>query len=225
VSFSFQSVFIISYGRSGSTLLQGILNSADGVMIKGENGNVFSHFYSAYRELLAIQANHLHATRPVNPWFGSCWLNVEQFKHDLYVLGKNLLLQTDNCHQESIQVFGFKEIRYATMADPISYIRFLLDIFPGSCVIHLTRNHQEVATSQRRKFKKQQFEPASIISELKFFDNLMKDFGNGNPSYHRIDYSDLKGPDLSRVRLLFEFLGAPYHEERIRRILDKPHSY
>ena len=32
----FDYIFIISYGRSGSTLLQGVLNSIDGVLIRGE---------------------------------------------------------------------------------------------------------------------------------------------------------------------------------------------
>lgn len=194
-------------------------------MIKGENGNIFTHFYDAYSELLSIQAKHFHATSPINPWFGSCWFNTEQFKRDLYVLGRNYLLQTDNFNQEEVRVFGFKEIRYATMADPISFIKFLLDTFPESCVIHLTRNHQEVAASQQKKFRVQQFEPSTIVSDLRFFDDLMESFGNDNPFYFRVDYSDLNCPNFSRIKRLFQFIGAPYNEERVRMVLNKRHSY
>lgn len=45
----FGSVLIITYGRSGSTLLQGILNSIPGYLIRGENENLMAHFYNAYK--------------------------------------------------------------------------------------------------------------------------------------------------------------------------------
>lgn len=205
--------------------MQGLLNSVEGVMIKGENANIFAYFYEAYRELLFIQEKHSHATSPVNPWFGSCWFNAEQYKQDLHLLGKNLLLQTDHHKHQAIHVFGFKEIRYATMADPISFINFLLEVFPQSCVIHLTRNHEAVAASQQRKFRVQQYDPSSIVSKLRLFDESITDFGNDKPFYFGIDYSDLKDPELSQVKALFQFLGAPFNEEQLRMVLDKPHSY
>lgn len=194
-------------------------------MIRGENANIFAYFYEAYNELLSIQAKHFHATSPVNPWFGACWFNAEQYKQDLYVLGKNLLLQTDLHKHQVVNVFGFKEIRYATMPEPVSFIQFLLEVFPGSCIVHLTRNHEAVAASQRKKFKVQQYDPSVIISQLRLFDDLISSFGKDSSFYFHIDYSDLKDTELSKVKALFQFLGAPFDEEQIRMVLDKPHSY
>lgn len=48
-SFRFGSILVITYGRSGSTLLQGILNSIDGILIRGENHNFL------LRSLLVLQ--------------------------------------------------------------------------------------------------------------------------------------------------------------------------
>ncbi len=39
-------LFIVTYGRSGSTLLQGILNSIPGYLIRGENRAALFHLYS-----------------------------------------------------------------------------------------------------------------------------------------------------------------------------------
>ena len=37
----FRTVNIVTYGRSGSTLLMGLLNAIDGYRIRGENFNCF----------------------------------------------------------------------------------------------------------------------------------------------------------------------------------------
>jgi hypothetical protein len=222
---NFRTIFIVSYGRSGSTLLQGILNSIEGVLIKGENQNIFEHFYRAYQTLLEIQEKHPNASRPANPWYGSCWFDPNQFKQDLHMLGKNFLLHTGNTSDEEINAYGFKEIRYATMNDPIQFIDFLVDIFPSSCIIHLTRDHNHVAASQRRKFKIQQFEPDVIHRKLYEFDQAMRNYGRVNSHYFSIDYSDLIGTDFSGLKNLYKFLGAPYCESTLIDLIAKPHSY
>lgn len=40
----FNHILIITYGRSGSTLLMSLLNTVDGVLIAGENYNLCLHF-------------------------------------------------------------------------------------------------------------------------------------------------------------------------------------
>lgn len=221
----FRTIFIVSYGRSGSTLLQGILNSIEGVLIKGENQNIFEHFYHAYQTLLEIQEKRPNASRPENPWYGSCWFDAEQFKRDLHVLGRNFLIHTNNKLGEEINAYGFKEIRYATMDNPIPFINFLVDVFPNSCVIHLTRDHNQVAASQRRKFKVQQFAPEVIHQKLYEFDEAMRNYGIDNSHYFGIDYSQLLGPDYTSLQNLFEFLGAPYCERALIDVINRPHSY
>jgi hypothetical protein len=42
-------LFIVTYGRSGSTLLQGILNSTPGVLIRGENRGISYKLHEFHR--------------------------------------------------------------------------------------------------------------------------------------------------------------------------------
>ena len=40
-------VFVVTYGRSGSTLLQNVLNTIPGYCIRGENANTLAHLAKA----------------------------------------------------------------------------------------------------------------------------------------------------------------------------------
>ena len=222
---NYETILIATYGRSGSTLLQGILNSIDGVLIKGENGNIFHHFHLAYQELLLNQLRHPNAKLPINPWHGSCWFDRSQYLKDTRQLATNILINHASIDRQSIRAIGFKEIRYATMEDPVSYLQFLEEVFPASCVIHLTRDHQEVAQSQLRKFKIQQFDPSVIDSKLQEFDELMSAYGALKSNYFRIDFRDLTGPDMSELQRLYSFLGAEYSQATVKLIAQVRHSY
>ncbi|HEY9292796.1 MAG TPA: hypothetical protein VIP98_16060, partial [Microlunatus sp.] len=66
-------LFVVTYGRSGSTLLQGILNSIPGYLVRGENRSVLRHLYK-YQQGLDRDRSLLY--RPEQPlptthaWFG-----------------------------------------------------------------------------------------------------------------------------------------------------------
>ena len=56
--FAFDAVFVITYGRSGSTLMQGILNSIDGFHIKGENNGFVFKLFESYQLLVNAKEEH-----------------------------------------------------------------------------------------------------------------------------------------------------------------------
>src|SRR5471032_449985 len=69
----FNRLFIVTYGRSGSTLLQGLLNAIPGYRIYGENGGYLTALHGAYEALVEAHAN---LNNPLNDnqrqaWFGS----------------------------------------------------------------------------------------------------------------------------------------------------------
>lgn len=41
-------VFLVTYGRAGSTLTQKYLNSLPDVCVRGENGNLLYHLFRAF---------------------------------------------------------------------------------------------------------------------------------------------------------------------------------
>ena len=65
-------VFVMTYGRSGSTLLMGILNSIPGWLLRGENRHAMRHLYEFHRSGLAERArvDPARASEPTHPWFG-----------------------------------------------------------------------------------------------------------------------------------------------------------
>ena len=48
---NFKSIIIVTYGRSGSTLLQGLLNASPEILVKGENMNYFYHIFKSHKDL------------------------------------------------------------------------------------------------------------------------------------------------------------------------------
>ena len=44
-------VFVVTYGRSGSTLLMGLLNSIPGFLIRGENWDALHHLFRFHQTL------------------------------------------------------------------------------------------------------------------------------------------------------------------------------
>ena len=61
--------FVVTYGRSGSTLLMGVLNSIPGYCLRGENYGTFIHTYRAFGALRASKtkfgATALESTSPL----------------------------------------------------------------------------------------------------------------------------------------------------------------
>ena len=94
-----QHVLIVTHGRTGSTLLQGILNTIDGFHIKGENKNVAFHLFQSYKSLAAATAlKELDDPySPTNPWYGSADYNLDSYSQELgEALKKTLTLKPTN---------------------------------------------------------------------------------------------------------------------------------
>ena len=74
---NFRSILIVTYGRSGSTLVQGMLNTVDGLLIRGENMNIFSEFFKIYQTLTKLKLHHPATVLPEQPWYGIGGLHIE----------------------------------------------------------------------------------------------------------------------------------------------------
>src|SRR5699024_1079660 len=101
-------LFIVTYGRSGSTLLQGILNSIDGYQIRGENGNIPYHIYKYCRTAELQKAKRPKATSPDAPWYGIADYDSEEARTS----ARTFIVDTVLHPRPSARVVGFKEIRW-----------------------------------------------------------------------------------------------------------------
>ena len=118
-------IFIISVGRSGSTLLQNLLNTHDNVLIRGENNNFFYYAMLAYQSLRKDVKNKLgkNISKEFSPWYGYNFYEEDAFLKTIYELGKKYLL--GNKKNELIEVLGFKEIRYFELMESQQNINVL----------------------------------------------------------------------------------------------------
>lgn len=210
-------VFIVTYGRSGSTLLQHMLNAIDGFQIRGENNNTLFPLFQAYdalqnsKQLRAMRRTQ-KVTGPAQPWYGGECTDPATFGADLARSFARSVLRPS----PQTKVSGFKEIRI--IPDEMQfqdYMDFLLAFFPKARIIFNTRNLDDVARSSWWAEE----EPARVIRML---DNIERAFHHYHKDQrarsHIIRYDDYVA-DHSALDPLFTFLGARPTDADIARVM------
>ena len=209
-------LFIVTYGRSGSTLLQGVLNSIPGYLIRGENEGAVYHLYQFHaactlkkRRLRSRFELPLDAT---NPHFG---LDEFPTKVSLRTL-RRLVTSTVLRPEEDTRVIGFKEIRWY-QDDLPAYVEFLRDLFPDARFVINTRDHEAVLKSGWWPDK-------PLDGRLQRMETAILDLGQtlGDAAY-RVHFDDYTA-DPTVLRGLFAWLGEEFDEPRVRAVLGVRHS-
>jgi hypothetical protein len=168
-------VVILSIGRSGSTLVQGILNSIGDYLIRGENDNACHRLIELTASLERRREQHRPTRRrpvdrPEHAWYG-----IMDFDPDAFVASCRRLVQ------QNILPWAQSGWWKDATGDPIEYI---------------TRMQDRLVTSA---------------------------FAAPAPT-HIVDYESFVD-DPVKLRGLFEFLGERFHEESVRLVMSRRHSY
>jgi hypothetical protein len=209
-------LFVVTYGRSGSTLLQGILSSIPGYLIRGENGGVAYHLYR-FHTIATRQSTTKGGGRwrsPQSAWFGIGGYPQETALREM----RRLLLTTVIRPTRDSRVVGFKEIKWL-QDDLHEYVDFLRVVFPGARFVVNTRNLDDVVAS---KWWAKDSDSRQVLAEaearmLALMERL------GGDAYH-IHYDDyVQSPE--KLRGLFEWLGEDFDESRVAEVMAKRHSY
>lgn len=223
-------VFIITYGRSGSTLTQNLLNAIPGFCIRGENSNATA--FLAQLILRMQQETNITTRRnmfrdpdfegakmirdivgkPIDPWFGCELLDIDAMAADLFdVFVKNFLHLP-----EGTRVGGFKEIRLAMHPEFLNrHLDMLRRYFPNTRIVFQTRNLDEVTASSWWANK-----PAGEVQDVLARANRgFELYTRRNPeSCYLLRYEDYaEGPEA--LRPLFDFLGAEFDAQKIGDII------
>lgn len=227
----YSTVLIVTYGRSGSTLLQGILNSIDGYLIRGENYNMCYSLFRAYESLMKTKQTFGKGDKTLYPnsaWFGAAKLNKSKFLQNARQLVINQILPEET-KKDNIKCIGFKEIRYLpqNLCFPNedykerlhSYLDFLNKLFHNPIFVCLTRNHEEVKDSGWWR----EGDPKEIFRQLTLFEQVIQEYGHNNKRFYFINYYDLVN-NSSNLKGLFNFLNAPYNKTKIEEVLNIRHS-
>jgi len=220
-SLVFDNVFIVTYGRSGSTLLQGLLNTIDGVLVRGENGNFIFNLFEAYEALSnAMRPRQKNRKDSTHPWFGIDEINEDTFINNLRQTVLRTLL-SDHSGDGNITCIGFKEIRYPAIGEKLKpYLDFLSILFPKSAFIFLTRDLDQVALSSW--WGKE--DPKWVHAYLRAFELRVTMYAQKKPNCYMISYKDIIEMNHN-LREMYTFLGAPYRDSDVRRTILTPHSY
>lgn len=216
-------LFVITYGRSGSTLLMGILNSMKGVKIYGENRNILFNIFKVIQSF--EKANNHYSRSITHPYYREAKLNVHKAKNTLLELAKANVFSNN----KSLEWIGFKEIRHSTpsiLPELQDYIRFLQNEFNNPKFIVLTRNPYDVVISRIKNFKKVNESIESHLNRIDRFEKKMENVASktNNDDFFFIDYKSLV-PESKELQDLCLFLDTTFEKEKLERVLSERHSY
>jgi hypothetical protein len=208
-------LFVVTYGRSGSTLLMGVLNSVPGYLLRGENWDALHHLFRFHQTLAegSRRWDQARLRQRTHPFFGAGDFP-EQRSLDRV---RELVVDTVLRPREDTRVTGFKEIRWYH-DDLEEYVAWLRRVFPGARFVVNTRDHEEVLRSGWWAKHPENAEALPRVEAriLALADSL------GDAAY-RLHYNDYVA-DPTVLRGLFEWLGEPFDVDAVREVLATRHS-
>lgn len=212
-----QYLFVITYGRSGSTVLMKLLNSIDGFCIRGENNGILSQLAIAASDLKdvhSVQSKYNHSSAA--PWYGITDVDPACFSKKLSSMFVEELL----CPPKGTRVTGFKEIRFSSedISDEAykKVIAFMADEFPGSRFIFNTRNWREVARSGWWRYRADLGNVRRCIEHSDSrFETSAAHLGE---RAFLVDYADFKG-NADGFRPLLAWLGENMSDHQLNEIM------
>lgn len=212
----FNYIFVLTYGRSGSTLLQGVLNSIPGVQIRGENAATLRHLFHAWNAArVAHDTYALDRHKVTSPWYGATFIDLDWYGRDLAATFiRNVLRPSPNA-----TTVGFKEIRYGlalpSLLDEVAFIR---RFFPKSAFIVNTRDIEATVESNIRA------RHAVTREKIEASDQVLRELvTRGGHDIHHVHYDDYRG-DANALRPMFDFLGTVFDSGVVQSVFDRRHS-
>lgn len=191
-------LIVVSYGLSGDLVVQRLLNGADGVLMRGENGDTLGALSDSWHEAASVA--------PAAEGF--MWLNrLGWALADSFV---ETVLTPDPTQPPL--VLGFREIRWPE--NPVAFrqrLDFIAGFFPGARFVFHTRNPADVA--QIGWWAEQDAD--QVIAQLEARDSLFAAYLRDHPDRGiRLHFDDYR-QDPEALRPLYDLAGAPFDPERV----------
>lgn len=208
-------LFVVTYGRSGSTLLQNLLMTIPGSVIRGENHNILEALWWATR-----RAQQAHETwradgaDPEHPWYGANQIDSQSFAAAMIAAFVESVLQPPR----NVRWLGFKEIRYSSAGDRLEeQLDFMRAHFPNAHFIFNSRDADAVSRSLWWK----NWKPDDVVKMVSTMDARFDRYTEAHPDCcFRTRYEDFMA-DPEVLRPLFDRLGEPFNPVAIRAVLDR----
>ena len=209
-------VFVMTYGRSGSTLLMGVLNTIPGYLIRGENDDAMRFLYDFHRTCVErstfwpVERMRMRS----NPFFG-----MGDFPVAASIAGaRRLALETLLRPKADTRVTGFKEIRWWRHDDLDAYVAWLRQVFPGARFLVNTRSHEAVLKS---KWWAKGGDKSDHLADIE--RRLLEVADRLGDAAYRVHFDDYVA-DPAALAPMFAWLGEEYDEARCGATMSKKHS-
>lgn len=200
-------VFIVTYGRTGSTLLQKLIGTMPGVYMAGENHDCLRGAFEAWRNATILKEKYGWGFQAIDhPWHGAHVADPDGYARAMAAAFVAHILKPPR----GARTVGFKEIRYLT-ADLREYLLFI-DRFlaPATFVIN-TRSVDEVAQSAWWR----QADRALLAADIARFETITDALVGEFPDrFLKLDYARWTR-DPEALRPLHAMLGAPFDAGRV----------
>ena len=167
-------VFVVTYGRSGSTLVQGMLNAMPRTLVRGENGLYVQHLFRAWQAADRIRQKRKgpSARRPTNAFFGINALTRARFVRNAQRLVVGGILGSQD--EKNFDRIGFKEVDWHQIApeETEPFFAWLEDVCPGAKYVLNTRDVEQVLGSGFWQKKDTDVAMAAIKRVIEIQDHL-----------------------------------------------------
>ena len=207
-------VFVVTYGRSGSTLLQALLNTLDGACIRGENYNLLMPLYQSVKQARRARQEYGKSPQPPDhPWYGAHLVDPAKFARGL----ANVFVERVICPPPGTRILGFKEIRYAPLdrAYLNEFLEFVLSAFENSFILFNQREPEAVAQSSWWADK-----PADeVVKMIESANESFATFAARRPKRTRLVRYEQVVADSEYIREVFQFLGEKMNDEKVAQVL------
>ncbi len=212
-------VMVVTYGRSGSTLLMSMLNTIRGSRITGENNNALYFTYKAIEAARSSKEKFGKAEMGTDfAWYGAHSIDAEGFRRELLESFKRNVLGVKGREP----LIGFKEIRYSEnrmhVDDLNGYLEFVLQQIPNSLIIINTR---DIAATAKSSWFKGRPDAEDYLRRTEA--RLLAFASSHRENVVHLHFDDyIKNPD-SMIAVLAKS-GIHLDKPKIEAVLAKPHS-
>ena len=210
------TIFVVTYGRSGSTALQGILQTIPGAHITGENYMALEGLFIAAKRLRRADRTWGKKPRPkAHPWYGADLFKPKRFETRLADVFIEEVIQPPS----DARWIGFKEIRYQRLGGNLSeFLAFCERSFPNPFFVFNSRNAEDVAKS-----KWWANQPRERVLELvAAMDARFAEYVEAHPTRSHRVFHEQTVSDPTSLQPLFDKLGEPLDLDAAGTILATP---